>query len=233
MMRKMRMTKFFIFLISIVILPANVFTGQVPDTGQAKCYDEYGEIPCPQLGDEYYGQDAQYAGPARSYTKLGQNGIELPEFSTQADGWIMTRDNVTKLIWEIKTDDGSVHDKDNIYTWFDSNPLTNGGYAGTPGDGTDTEDFINTLNSAYYGGFEDWRMPTFKELSTLLNSAMMYPYADIDSEWFPNTLRSDYWSSTTIITYNINAWHVSFNFTEFHIRNKSAKLRVRAVRGGE
>ena len=59
----------------------------------------------------------------------------------------MVRDNVTGLFWEVKTDDGSIHDKDNTYTWYDSNPATNGGNAGTAGEGTDTEDFIEALNS--------------------------------------------------------------------------------------
>jgi len=30
------------------------------------------------------------------------------------------RDNVTGLIWENKTDDGTIHDKNNQYTWYDS-----------------------------------------------------------------------------------------------------------------
>ena len=30
-------------------------------TGQTKCYDNEKEIPCPQAGKEFYGQDAQYA----------------------------------------------------------------------------------------------------------------------------------------------------------------------------
>ncbi len=37
------------------------------------------------------------------YTKLGQGGTELPDDATQAQGWLMTRDNETGLIWEVKT----------------------------------------------------------------------------------------------------------------------------------
>lgn len=40
--------------------------------------------------------------------------------------------------------------------------MTNGGNAGTPGDGTDTKDFIDALNSAKFRSFEDWRLPTIK-----------------------------------------------------------------------
>jgi hypothetical protein len=41
-------------------------------------------------------------GTARSYTDNG-------------DGTIT--DNVTGLMWEKKSDDGGIHDKDNMYTW--------------------------------------------------------------------------------------------------------------------
>jgi len=75
--------------------------------------------------------------------------------------------NVTGLIWENKTVDGTIHDKNKTFTWYDSNPATNGGYAGTPGDDTDTEDFIRTLNSAHLGGYSDWRLPTMNELDSI------------------------------------------------------------------
>ena len=57
-----------------------------------------------------------------------------------ATEWVMVRDNVTGLIWEVKQNQNAVtnyddpHDADNNYTWYDSNPETNGGNAGTPGD---------------------------------------------------------------------------------------------------
>lgn len=45
-----------------------------PDTGQASCYDDVDWISCPAPDQPYYGQDAQYAGPARSYSKLDASG---------------------------------------------------------------------------------------------------------------------------------------------------------------
>ena len=228
-----RMVKIVLMQVFFLILPVVVFAGQVPDTGQTKCYNNTVEIPCPHPGEPLYGQDAQYQGPARSYTKLGQNGTPLPDTATQADGWLMTRDNVTGLIWEIKTDDGSIHDKDNQYTWYDSNPSTNGGNAGTAGNGTDTEDFINALNAANFGGFSDWRIPTIKELSSLVNSAIPYPGPTIDAAWFPRTVSSGYWSSTTNADGTDDAWLVDFFGGSVRYGHKSDSYYVRAVRAGQ
>ena len=228
------MTKRVILLaIVIFMVPVYAVGWPVPDTGQTKCYDNSGEISCPEEGQPFFGQDAQYAGPARSYTKLGQNGVELPDTASEADGWIMTRDNVTGLIWEVKTDDGSIHDKDNTYTWYDSNPDTNGGNAGTPGEGTDTEDFINALDAENFGGYSDWRLPTIKELSSLVNSGIPYPGPTIDTTWLPRTVSFNYWSSTTDVYHVSTAWHVYFSSGYLNALYKSYSIYVRAGRGGQ
>lgn len=166
----------------------------VPDTGQTKCYNEAGsEIPCPEPGQPLYGQDANYTINPPSYTKLDANGNALPD---SASSWVMVRDNVTGLIWEVKQSKDGVknysnpHDADNTYTWYDPNPATNGGNAGTPGNGTDTEDFVNALSSATFGGFSDWRMPTRKELRTIVDYGRYNP--SINTAYFPNTVASHY-----------------------------------------
>ena len=207
-----------------------------PDTGQERCYDNSQEIPCPDPGEPFYGQDAQYQGPVRSYTKLGYGGVELPDSATPDDGWIMTKDNVTGLIWEVKTDDGSIHDKDNLFLWCDTNYQTNGGYQGNCGADANTEAFINYLNAEGvegFGGFFDWRVPTVKELSTLLNSNIPYPGPTINTAYFPNTGPSRYWSSTTWVSDNYNAWRVSFGIFGVSYGHKpTSNCYVRAVRGG-
>ncbi len=204
-----------------------------PDTGQDKCFDYESEIPCPAPGEPFFGQDAQYQGPVRSYTKLGPNEVELPDSATPNDGWIMTRDNVTGLIWEVKTDDGSIHDKNNTYTWCDTNPDTNGGNWGECGDGTDTEDFIQELNSINFGGYADWRLPTIKELSTLVNINVPSSSPYINIIYFPNTVSSCYWSSTASAFYQDYAWFVHFDYGKVATYYKSYNRYVRAVRGGQ
>jgi hypothetical protein len=155
-------------------------TGKIPDTGQITSYTNI------------WGEDSDYTINPPSYTKLDENGADLPDSATQ---WAMIRDNVTGLIWENKTDDGGIHDKDNAYTWYDPNTATNGGNAGTPGNGTDTQDFIDALNAAKFGGFQDWRLPRVKELSWIVNANRYSPA--INTVYFQNTMSTDYWSSTT------------------------------------
>jgi Protein of unknown function (DUF1566) len=212
----------------------------VPNTGQTRCYSVGGsEITCPSPGQALYGQNANYATiNEMSYTKLDGNGVAL---SDPASPWVMVRDNVTGLTWELKTkmdgvkDYSNPHDADNTYTWYDSNPATNGGYAGTPGSGTDTEDFINALNDELYGGKNDWRLPTVKELTYIVNYGIPYPGPTINPDFFPNTQQSFYWSSISHANYKIYAWGVPFDYgyDGYYNFNKDHNYYVRAVRGGQ
>ncbi|MDM8522993.1 DUF1566 domain-containing protein [Desulfococcaceae bacterium HSG8] len=176
------------------------FAGALPDTGQTKCYNNTSEIACPSPGEDFYGQDAQYITNPRSYTKL--------------QGGIMVQDNVTGLIWEVKTDDGSVHDKDNTYTWDDAQNV-----------------FIAELNSANFGGYSDWRLPTVKELGSLVNLGQSNPA--IDTGYFPHTLATNYYWTSTAYAFDISsAWGTFFlkGSDSGHVDKLSVSC-VRAVRG--
>ncbi|MCK4792923.1 MAG: DUF1566 domain-containing protein [Desulfobacteraceae bacterium] len=196
-----------------------ILAGPVPDTGQTQSYTNT------------FGEDSDYTINPPSYTKLDDQGNDLPNSATE---WVMVRDNVTGLVWEVKTDDGSIHDKDYKYTWYDSNPQTNGGNAGTPGNGTDTEDFIQVLNNANLGGFSDWRLPTVKELVSIVNRGVYDPA--INTDYFPNTNTespSRYWSSTTLSFAANTAYCVIFIDGGVVPNGKDCLYYVRAVRGGQ
>ncbi len=212
----------------------------VPDTGQTACYNAAGDHldPCPQSGQSLYGQDASYTINPPSYAKMGEEGTELPADSAE---WLMVMDNVTGLIWEAKqakdenADYSNPNDADNLYTWYDSDPETNGGEDGKDGDGTDTEDFIKALNDSKFGGFDDWRLPTLRELAFIVNHATYNP--TVDTNIFPGTnSEAYYWSATTAAYYVDMAWTIDFysagstpdlDFAD----NKDHRNHVRAVRG--
>lgn len=227
-------------LLALFVFPFSAFPWPIPDTGQTKCYDDTAEIPCPLPGEAFYGQDGNYLINPSSYTKLDLNGNDLPD---SALTWAMVRDNVTGLIWEVKKESDGVEnyadprDPNNTYTWYDSNPATNGGDAGTPGDGTDTEDFIAALNAEPgFGGCTDWRLPTREELRSIVDCSVPLPGPAIKSAYFGNTVWSYYyWSSSTYAGYaGYYAWGVNFSSGyDDYLTSKSDSRYVRAVRGGQ
>jgi hypothetical protein len=224
--------------IASLIFAAVAWASSVPETGQTTCYDDLGNVinPCPSRNMPFYGQDANYRINPMSYTKLDKNGDVL---SKDSKSWAMVRDNVTGLVWEVKTDlDGSLnysnpHDADNVYIWYNS---TNGGYAGTQGNGVttfDTEEFINALNEDEFGGYTDWRLPTIKELDSIVNYNIPNPGPTINTVFFPSTQSYYYWSSTNYAFTNDSAWAVSFYYglNDHVYKNDYNMFYTRAVRG--
>jgi hypothetical protein len=200
-------------LIAIFFITSVVFAGPIPDTGQNQSYTDIN------------GEDSDYLINPQTLTKLDHSGNAL---SALAETWSMVRDEVTGLIWEIKKIDGTIQDKSKMYSWYDPNDLTNGGYAGTNANGTDVNDYIRTLNSQIYGGFSDWRLPDINELATLLN---MNQDDGIQVKFFPNTMQGGYWTSTTYAGNSQKAWYISFVTGKNAYDDKSRSLYVRAVRG--
>ena len=114
-------------------------TSPVVSTGHAKYYDNRNEIAPPKLGQPFYGEDAQFQVHPASYT-------------LSADG-LTVRDNVTDLNWQRSpdTDGNGVLDRSDKLTLDKAQALP------------------AKLNAAKFGGFEDWRLPTIKELYSLFD----------------------------------------------------------------
>jgi hypothetical protein len=211
----------------------NLTLWPVPDTGQSPCYDNDTEISCPSSGQPFYGQDASYSINTLAYTKLAAGCKPLPDNATT---WAMVLDEVTGLVWEEKhafdnaTNYADPNDADNYYTWYDNNSAANGGNAGKPGDGTDTMDFINALNTENYGGYSDWRMPTVKELLSIVDYGRYGP--SINTTYFQNVF--SYRSSTTFADSSDKAWYVYFGYGSAEADSyKYEGMYVRAVRSGQ
>jgi len=113
-------------------------TYPIVGTGQTTCYNDSQAIACPQSNQAFYGQDAQH--PANQ-----------PRYSLSADG-LTVYDQNTGLTWQRSPDtngDGSLTMSDKL-TW----PQAQAQPA--------------KLNASKFGGFGDWRLPTIKELYSLI-----------------------------------------------------------------
>ncbi|HVP10801.1 MAG TPA: DUF1566 domain-containing protein [Phycisphaerae bacterium] len=136
----------------------------VVDTGQVTCYNNTSQITCPQTGQAFYGQDSQHAG-------------HQPGFTLSSDG-LTVHDNITGLTWQHTPDtngDGSIRATDKL-TW------------------TQAQARPAALNAAHYGGFSDWRLPTIKELYSLIDFRGTDPsgYTGTDTSWLTPFIDTDY-----------------------------------------
>lgn len=131
-------------------------------------------------------------------------------YTDNGDGTIT--DENTCLMWEQKTNDNSIHDRDNTYSWANAQSV-----------------FIAGLNAANFANYNDWRLPTVTELMSILNYENRNPAI---AGTFVNTRSSNYWTSTTNAASTGQAWCVNFNYGG-HTRNngKGNSNYVRAVRG--
>lgn len=186
--------------------------------------------------------------PGRDYSKVCMSGEVAgkgscpadPALGSGANDWACTRDNVTGLIWEIKTDDAGLRDKDWTYTWYDTESSVNGGNAGSEaGAGCNstlancnTTAFRDAVNAAGLCGATDWRLPTANELSGLVNAgAATGP--TIDGDGLPNTVNGIYWSGESFAPNASGAWSVIFVVGILDGSSKNGNHQVRLVRGGQ
>jgi hypothetical protein len=178
-----------------------------PATGQVTCWDSAGNlIACAGTGHD---GDVR-AGAALAYADNG-------------DGTIT--DVNTGLTWEKKSDDGSIHDQDDTYTWADAFAV-----------------HVAGLNTASFAGHTDWRVPNVKELQSIVDYELFNPsiHPVFDTGCMPGcdvlscscTLADYYWSSTTYAGSPSDAWTPYFYVGLVYADYKTTSHSVRAVRGG-
>lgn len=196
--------------------------------------------------DASHGRDAQAAASQLTKTGGGSAGFDFTALdasgnpttpSSGANPHPCVRDNVTGLIWEVKTDDGGLRDKDWTYTWYSSDSATNGGSAGTVSGGTcqtagrcDIEKYVADINAAGLCGYNDWRMPIMKELQSIVDYSISNP--SIDAVNFPNTPPYIFWVASAYASYSGSAWYVDFSLKDTNGGDKSYSRYVRLVRDG-
>lgn len=235
----------------------------INDTGITTCVDGSGvSIDCFDTTSDTFGQDGNYGrdsleimnsndnGDAGfNFTKVSSLGVELDASETD---WDCVQDNITGLMWEVKTDDDGQRDKDWTYTWYSVDSETNGGDEGTEDDGSDatssscyegvnnsgsnlcnTSEYVALVNTSKLCGYDDWRMPTVNEMSSLVHYGKGKPAMDTD--YFPNTHFStySYWSASTVSNTNTKAWVADFTYGRDWSNFKTSVEYVRLVRSNE
>ena len=243
-------------LLTALLLPGLAAAAGLNDTGITRCADgSSNDVACNNSSfprqDAETGRDAQ-AGLSKAgggaagfdFTKLDTNGNPLAASATDC-----VRDNVTGLIWEVKTDDGGLRDKDWTYTWCNNSASANGGSLGLCDTGSsvgsdncadnarcDTEKYVadvNALNPALCG-YADWRLPTVEELHGIADYSGVSPATD--AFYFPQTSSWWYWSASPYAANAIFAWGVFFGGNDLSLSlpsQKSSNQYVRLVRGSQ
>jgi hypothetical protein len=154
-----------------------------------------------------------------------QTGAPL-SFLDNGNGTIT--DQNTRLMWEKKSDDGTLHDKDNSYWW-------NGN-----GANETLWDWLEDVNAQAFGGFQDWRIPNARELLSIVDFQSVWAVpaafntncvAGVSVLNGSCSFQSSYWTSTTQAGSLSSAWYVD-NYGSINSYFKSGNFRVRAVRGG-
>ena len=184
-----------------------LITRLFPATGQTTCWNSAGTVvPCAGTGQD---GDLQAGG------KLG--------YTDNGDGTIT--DNNTGLMWEKKSADGSIHDKDSTHTWANAFAV-----------------HIAGLNAANFAGHNYWRLPNVNELQSLVNYENLFP--SVSSAFNKDcaasctvltcscTASPFHWSSSTNAGVPSDAWIVNFGIGGVNASGKSFTGHVRAVRGG-
>jgi hypothetical protein len=186
---------------------ASAPAGQRLKTGQTTCTDAGGAaIPCAGTG-----QDGEVQkGLTQTYVDNG-------------DGTIT--DTRTGLMWEKQSDDGTLNDRDTLYTWANAFAVK-----------------IAGLNGTAFAGHSDWRLPNVNELQSLVRYGVIDPSisAAFNTACVPGcslaacacTREDNYWTSTSYDGTPLLAWYVNFADGFVFASPKTDARAVRGVRGG-
>ena len=257
-------------LLALLVATVPVLAVGLPDTGQDTCYNDTVADSRPAAAtdsiardtgthprqDCRYGRDVAYPIGALTKTSAGAKGFDYSKVTnlgiatadpnvplgTAYTAWGCTLDNITGLMWEVKTATNTdLRYSGHTYRWYSTDGSTNGGSVGSPGTNTcnatlpgnlcNTQAFVAAVNAAYLCLYTDWRMPTLRELLTLVDADGSIP--SIAPTYFPNTIASYFWSGSSYMPGPSSAWSVDFYDGSSVVGDKLLVYRVRLVRGGQ
>lgn len=197
-------------------------------------------------------------------------------FSMVANGQCVM-DGDTGLMWERKTNDGGLRDKNHTYSWYST--THNGGDAGWKDEydyyeiydeldserapeyrgqtcnstlkACNTADYVKAVNQQGLCGYNDWRLPTRRELLSLVDkrkygcakgNGSMETGGCINTDVFHHVgidkmygVYESYWSSSPYVDGigSAHAWNIAFFCGDDHHDAKNHNYAVRLVRSGQ
>jgi hypothetical protein len=140
----------------------------------------------------------------------------------------------------VNNGNGTVSDQNTGLMWTASTADVNNDGVIDDRDQMDWQEALAWCENLVRAGHDDWRLPTIKELATIVDVNTYNPA--IETGYFPDTLSAHYWSSTSGSQLPGCAWSVDFTYGdstyfgesgELFEYSKSSAYYVRAVRGGE
>ncbi len=225
-------------------------SGLLNDTGLTLCDDGTGAmVSCTTTvtgnTSALPGQDGRFGRDVANPAKVGGGaaGFDFTPLDVSGNVIALTappavptstprcvKDNVTNLIWEVKTSSG-LQNSSHEYAWGSNTGIASCGSSVSP---CNTDAYINALNALDLCGetANDWRLPTRRELLSLVHRALSTVLPMIDIDYFDSTQSGPYWSSDTFQPTPTNAWFVRFNSGHPDQGDKGFSTFVRLVRSG-
>ena len=198
--------------------------GLINDSGMGECYNNTQRINCgsddfpeqdAELGRDSFANRIDKAGIgnlAFDYTKLNQFADEVDDSS---EVFSCIRDNVTGLVWEVKSPSSGIlpnttlRDAQNSYYWDIGDTTTDADSTANTTCPNDTscglQTYVNAVNAIDFCGGTNWRVPTYTELLGLIDYGKQGQSVLIDTAFFPNmpepgaieNVNLPYWTSQT------------------------------------
>jgi hypothetical protein len=180
------------------------------DTSQRACFDNEAEMTCPDQGQVFYGQDAQYGWD----TSHDESERYTRDLTTPGNPLVV--DNVTGMMWQ-----GCAMG------------LTGEDCATGTAATCDWASAVLYCDGLEWGGYADWHLPDEYELLSLIDFGTRRPA--VDESAFPNTpnlVTTDwFWTSSTNFS-DQGALHVNFAYGDTEFSQKTYSGNARCVRGG-
>ena len=92
------------------------------------------------------------------------------------------------------------------------------------------QDALDLASLTDFAGFTDWRVPNIEELRSITAINCFSP--TINSNIFPNTQATGFWSSSPFLNNQSEAWYINFKFGNNAISTRLSTYNLRLVRSG-